>query len=100
MEQLNMNTATAKNYGDTPEGFMTIPKDELFPIDAINCAKGRVNAVLNMLIVALNTKDAADTIHPHTIAEALWSVQGHIDQMEIMIDHAYESMHPFIYAKN
>ncbi|WP_049629101.1 hypothetical protein [Cellvibrio sp. pealriver] len=94
-----MSKAAAKNYGDTPEGFMSIPKDELFPIDAINCAKGRVNAVLTMLIVALNT-EGADTIHPHTIAEALWSVQGHIDQMEIMIDHAYESVHPLIHAKN
>lgn len=88
-----------KNYGDTPEGFMSIPKDELFPIDAINCAKGRANAILNMLTVALNTKDSAHAIHPHTVAESLWAIQGYLDQMEIMIDHAYTSLHPHIYTE-
>ncbi|MDR7092103.1 hypothetical protein [Cellvibrio fibrivorans] len=95
-----MSKATTKNYIDTPEGFMSIPKDQLFPIDAINCAKSRANAALTMLIVALNTKDASESIHPHTIAEFLWSLQGHIDQMEIMINHAYKSVHPLIHTKN
>ncbi len=96
MNELN---STTKNYGDTPEGFMTVPSGELFPIDAINCAKNRADALLTILMVTLNTKDAADSIPSGTIAEGLWALQGHLDQMEIMINHAYSSMHPYIYAK-
>ena len=85
-------------YEDTPEAFIKLPSTELFPIDAINCAQARADAILKMLIVALNCKGAED-IHPHTIAESLWALQGTLDQVKIMVDHSYQAMHPFVFGK-
>jgi hypothetical protein len=84
-----MNTTTAEKYDGTPEAFMQIPESEKFPIDAINCAQSRIYTVLTMLIVALNSKGAED-IHPHTIAESLWAIQGNLDQIKIMVEHSYK----------
>lgn len=39
-----------EEYNNTPEGFMAVPANERFPIDAINCAKS--------LEPALFTKEA------------------------------------------
>lgn len=95
-----MSQSTQQNdYIDTPEEFINLPESERFPIDSINCAKTRARAILTMLIneFGCNTEQ---TLGAHTVANALWAVEGYLDQMEIMINHSYQTMHPFIYTKN
>ena len=92
-----MNEQTTKTYYGTPEEFIQIPESEKFPIDAINCAQSRVDTTLTMLICALNSPDA-ENIHPHTIANSLWAMQGSLDQIKIMVDHSYKALHKHIHA--
>ena len=94
-----MNKESAKTFYGTPEEFIQIPESEKFPIDAINCAQSRVGATLTMLICALNSSDT-ENLHPHTIAESLWAIQGSLDQIKIMVDHSYQAMHKHIHASD
>ena len=87
-----------KKYGDTPEDFMSVTAEELFPIDAINCAKARARAILSMLLHEFATSEE-QLLSSHTVANALWAIDGYFDQIEIMVNHAYSSVHPHIYQK-
>jgi len=94
---MNQPTSAVENkYGDTPESFMSVTEDELFPIDAINCAKTRARATLSMLINEFGGIEEP-SLSSHTVANALWAIDGYIDQIEIMVNHAYSSLHPHIF---
>ncbi len=81
----------------TPEEFFIKPKESKFPIDAINCAFARADAILTMLIVTLSDQENQQ-FHPHTIGDALWQVQANMEQIKCMTDHSYQAMHKHIYA--
>lgn len=95
---MSQSTSLVKKYADTPEGFMSVTAEELFPIDAINCAKARARAILTMLINEFGTSEE-QLLSSHTVANALWAIDGYFDQIEIMVNHAYSSVHPHIYQK-
>lgn len=83
----------------TPEEFFIKPQDSKFPIDAINCAYARTDAILTMLIATLGNQENQQ-FHPHTIGDALWQVQANMEQIKRMTDHSYQAMHKHIYASD
>lgn len=72
----------------TPEDFFIEPQEAGFPIDAINCAYARADAILTMLIATLGNQDNQQ-FHPHTIGDALWQVQANLEQIYTMTNHAF-----------
>lgn len=74
----------------TPEEFFIEPKEAEFPIDAINCAHQRANAILTMLIATLGNQDNQQ-FHPRTICSAVWQVQANLEQIHIMANHAFKN---------
>ncbi|WP_039912407.1 hypothetical protein [Cellvibrio mixtus] len=94
-----MSQSTQQNdYLDTSEEFITLPDTERFPIDSINCAKLRASAILSMLINEFGCNEE-QTLGTKTVANALWAIDGYLNQIEIMINHSYKTMHPYIYLK-
>jgi hypothetical protein len=96
-EEKGIDVNTRLNYSDTPEGYMKLPANDRFPIDAINCAKARARAVINILIAEFGGEDR--TLSDETVANVIWGIEGYLNQMEIMINHSYQAMHPHIYEK-
>jgi hypothetical protein len=84
-----MSNAPMK-YLDTPEEYIKIPDGEKFPIDAINCAKTRAQAILTMLINDIGNENL---LSPTTVSNGLWAIEGYLDQIEILIDHSYKTTH-------
>lgn len=72
----------------TPEEFFIAPKEAEFPIDAINCAFARANAILTMLIATLGNQENQQ-FHPHTIGDAIWQVQANLEQIHTMANYAF-----------
>ena len=73
---------------NTPEEFFIAPKEAEFPIDAINCAYQRADAILTMLIASLGGDNELG-FHPHTISNAIWQVQANLEQIHTMANHAF-----------
>jgi hypothetical protein len=74
----------------TPEDFFEIPDTENFPIDAINCAYTRADAILTMLIATLGNQNNQQ-FHPHMIGDAIWQVQANLEQINAMVNHAFKN---------
>lgn len=74
----------------TPEEFFNNPQESRFPIDAINCAHARTDAILSMLIATLGNQENQQ-FHPHTIGDALWQVQANLEQINAMANHAFKN---------
>lgn len=87
-----------EKYMDTPEEFMILPASERFPIDSINCAKTRASAILNMLINEFGVNHG-NQLSPNTVANDLWAIEGYLNQIEVMVNHSYQTLHPHIYDK-
>ncbi len=56
------------------------------PIDEINCAVGRADAVISMVMMALSSEDCrpADFV----LTDALWSAQSQLAIIRKMVEHA------------
>lgn len=77
---------------NTPEDFLLASDKDRFPIDAINCAHQRADSILTMLIAVLGGQSELE-FNPHLISNALWQVQGTLEQIKIMTDHSYRETH-------
>lgn len=73
---------------NTPEDFFIKPSAAQFPIDAINCAHQRADAILTMLIASLGGSNELE-FHPHIISNAIWQVQANLEQIHAMANHAF-----------
>lgn len=94
---MNQNESNS-DYMDTPEEFMKPTANDPFPIDAINCAQIRASAILSMLVNEIATNDM-HTLSSVVVNNALWAVEGYLNQIKIMVDHSYHTMHPYIPKK-
>jgi hypothetical protein len=77
----------------TPEEFFINPSSSEFPIDAINCAHARANSILTILLASLGNQ-GNQQFHPHTIADALWQVQGNLEQIKFMVNRSFVNIDP------
>lgn len=76
----------------TPEDFFTIPAtaEPGYPIDAIECALVRADAMLVMLISQFNGE--SQTKHnDYIVCHALWAVQGELGLLTKMVKHGFET---------
>ncbi len=87
-----MSTNTV-NY-DTPEGMLTVTMglDAGVPIDAINAACVRARSVILLLQGEFEDNDQRSS--NAVILGALWAVEGMIEQIGKLVEHAYQSTHP------
>lgn len=83
-----------KNLNGLPEDTLIVcPTVEPgLPVDEIDCALGRADAVITMVMMALNNDEAriADSI----LVDALWSAQSQLALIRKMNDHAHATTTP------
>ena len=77
-----------------PEDFLSVSAGAPngLPIDEINCALARADAVISMVMMALSSEDCrpADFV----LTDALWSAQGQLALIRQMADHAHATTQP------
>lgn len=75
----------------TPEDLLIVPAAiEGYPINAIECAIGRANAQLIMLMGQFDGQSDAKYAD-HIICNVLWAIQGEIKILEAMVIHGHET---------
>lgn len=85
-----MQPSSNPEYIGTPEDFFSISQDiePGLPIDAINCAIDRAQAVLLFVMSQFDgTTEARFT--DHVICNALWAVEGDLKMIQKMTDFAW-----------
>lgn len=83
---------TTHFYFGTPEDASVINPDlePGLPIDAIDCALSRAEAVLTMLSHQFDGEECS-RISDEVIANVLWSVRGDLQQFRKLTDFAWQS---------
>lgn len=76
----------------TPEDVLSIASDMPagYPIDPIECAIARANAVL-ILLSGQFDGTGGERFADHLIANVLWSVQGELALVHKLVQHGYET---------
>ena len=76
----------------TPEDVLSIASDMPagYPIDAIDCALSRANAVLILLSGQFDGSDN-ERLAGHLIANILWSIQGDLALIQKLVRHGYDT---------
>lgn len=79
---------------DTPESLMRVRKDAPagIPIDAIDCAAERAQAILVLLSGQFESEDSC-TYSWRVIASILWAVEGMVEEIRILANHGHEQEH-------
>ena len=77
-------------YLGTPEAVLAIPADVPagYPIDAIECALSRADAVL-VLLSGQFDGTGAERLADHVICNALWAVRGELGLLGKLVGHGY-----------
>lgn len=83
-----------KNLNGLPEDILIVcPTAEPgLPVDEINCALGRADAVISMVMMALNNSEAR--IADFVLVDALWSAQSQLAPIRKMNEHAHATTTP------
>jgi hypothetical protein len=76
----------------TPEDVLSIASDMPadYPIDPIECAIARANAVL-ILLSGQFDGTGGERLADHLIANVLWSVQGDLALIKTMVMHGHDT---------
>lgn len=94
MSQDNSQSSFDPDWGfGTPEDIFVLPKElpQKLPIDAINCALSRANAILMLLVGSgANLEDGFDLRHDY-IMDAICCLQGQIAQARTILNCAQEA---------
>ena len=77
-------------YLGTPEAVLAVPADMPagYPIDAIECALSRADAVL-VLLSGQFDGTGAERLADHIVCNALWSVRGELDNLGKLLSYGY-----------
>lgn len=77
-------------YLGTPEAVLTVAGDlpPGYPIDAMECALSRADALL-VLLSGQFDGTGAERLADHIICNALWSVRGELDNLGKLLGHGY-----------
>lgn len=72
-----------------PETFLSVPcnVEAGVPVDEIDCALSRADAVISMVMMALGSE--AGRPADHVLTEALWCAQGQLALIRKMTYHAH-----------
>ena len=62
------------------------------PVDEIDCAIGRADAVITMVMIALGAEDGGPA--KHVLTEALWCARGQLALIRKMTYHAHDTTEP------
>ena len=60
------------------------------PINAINCAISRAQAILNLIMPQFDGTSEFRHSDP-VICNAIWAIQGEIEKLSKMVHHGYET---------
>ena len=76
----------------TPETIVSVSPDAPagMPVDEITCAVARADAVITMVMMALNDDDGG-RIADSVLSDALWGVQCQLELIKKMACHAHSS---------
>jgi hypothetical protein len=77
-----------------PEAVLSVSADVEagVPVDEIDCALGRANAVITMVMIALGTEDGRPS--DHVLIDSLWCAQGQLALIKKLAYHADETTTP------
>ena len=77
----------------TPEALLALHTDlpSGVMIDAIECALQRAEAVLSLLSPYFDGQLEASPPAGHVIANAIWSIEGELENIRKLTHHAYQS---------
>ncbi len=77
-------------YLGTPEAVLTVAGDlpPGYPIDAMECALSRADALL-VLLSSQFDGTGAERLADHIICNVLWSVRGELDNLGKLLGHGY-----------
>ena len=79
-----MSNIAKNTYAGTPEGYLTPCKANELDTDAISCVFSRASALLNLLHTQFS-EDDVERLSNETILNALWGVEGYLDQLKILL---------------
>ena len=75
---------TSTCYAGTPEAYLEMAKGKrgTDAADAIGCALARAQATVTLLSVHL--EDNESRVSDRVLADALWAIEGYLDQLKIL----------------
>ncbi len=81
-------------FNGLPETVLSVSADveNGVPVDEIDCAIGRADAVITMVMIALGSE--AGRPADHVLTEALWCAQGQLALIRKMTYHAHDTTEP------
>jgi hypothetical protein len=76
----------------TPEDVMRVPSDVPagYPIDAIDCALSRADAVV-VLLSGQFDGTGAERLADHIVSNALWAVRGELAMLRQLFEHDHQT---------
>ena len=75
----------SKSYDGTPEKYLVVSKENKMDDDALGCAVSRAQS-LNFLIMSHFSDPEATKWNDLIMTNACWTLQGLLEQIEILID--------------
>ncbi|SFP27469.1 hypothetical protein SAMN05216229_101258 [Geopseudomonas sagittaria] len=82
---------TCRTYS-TPEDVLRVPGDVPpgYPIDAIDCALSRADAVV-VLLSGQFDGTGAERLADHIVSNALWAVRGELAMLRQLFEHGHQT---------